>query len=142
MGQSTDAYLYYGIQLEEGYELPWQKEIDEELYWEDFYANEMGVFHPIEEYDENTKSIYKEYWDKKRVLIKECKCEVDSHCSCDYPIYYVCIKESVKHASRGCPTIVESLDVGENWNSLLEDFCKIMELPYEEPKWWLSSMWC
>jgi hypothetical protein len=134
MSVSTDANLYYGIQLEEGINLPWA-DID---YWEDFYIKKMGY-----EHSGPSKEFIK-FWNIKNCLLNEQPCAISSHCSCEYPMYYIYIKESELYASRGYPCEIPEghLYTKAVWNRQLEEFCKIMELPYSKPSWWLSSMWC
>ena len=139
MGQSTDANLYYGIQFDEDFPPPGK---EEDLDWEEFYAMRMGL-PPIEApYGNETKEMYSKYWELKRKLVENSVCKIGMHCSCDYPMYYVCIGKSETRASRGYPKVIKNLEVEPNWDNTLREFCGLMGLKYEQPQWWLSSMWC
>jgi len=141
MSTTTDGNLYYGIQL--GESRPWTNEdLQYEDYdWEEYYAMKIGVKKPDAEYSDNTKHLYKEYWDNKHTLIKNSRCSIGIHCSFDYPLYYVCITKSKVTAPRGTPIVIKSLEIEDGWDDALKDFCKIMDIEYEQPHWWLSSLW-
>lgn len=34
---------------------------------------------------------------------------------------------------------IKSLEIGPEWNKQLQDFCEIMGIPWQEPKWYLTS---
>jgi hypothetical protein len=138
MSVSTDAQLYYGIQLDEGFTFPWYNEEEDDIpEWTDVFCRKHGI--EISNYD-----TFDQYWDAKSTLMYEkLRCNIDSHCSGDYPMYYVCIKETEILASRGYPQEIdhEHFLVRSYWDQQLKDFCELMELPYSKPSWWLSSYW-
>jgi len=141
MSISTDANLYYGIQLGTGEDItfPWKKE---DLDWKEYYAMQMGL-PPIEApYTDETRNEYRQYWEKKNKLVETSKCSIGTHCSCDYPMYYVTINKSELRAPRGYPVVVGNIKIEEDWDNALKQFCELMGLEYEQPQWWLSSMWC
>lgn len=75
--------------------------------------------------------------DAKRLAI-----EPGYHCSADYPMYYLAIKESELRAWRGSPKEVNSLEVGDNWDKRIQDFCALKGIePQSECRWWLVSLW-
>ena len=144
MGISTDADLYYGIQLEEGIESLWADN-EKECDWEELYCAKLGVNPPEKGYsdtDPTTKDEYSKYWETKRNMVKNSLCKIGMHCSYDYPMYYITITESCKHARRGYPIkIPNGLVTYSTWDLELQRFCKVMGIAYEQPSWWLSSMW-
>ena len=144
MGVSTDGILFYGICLEEEAEIPWEGadegDVDDV---ESYYASKAGVKPPEEEYsdDPKVKELYHEYWEAKNKAHEASKCDVVHHCSYDYPMFGLAVKESVESANRGYPQEVKSIAVQEDWDSLLKDYCEKMDVEYVQPKWWLVSMW-
>lgn len=78
---------------------------------------------------------------------------VGSHCSGDYPMYYVYIQESRTLASRGYPKEIKTIIAEDHWPDLLITFAMKhgVDLPgtnlgeYEgevsELGWWLVSNW-
>jgi len=110
MGVSTDAMIYFGVELGDEHDL-WEKA--EEL-WE----------HP--------------------------EIDLQTHCSSDYPVWFVCIKKSFHLARRGYPVFFEdelktSKEVEEEWSIKLMDFLREHDLMkyVENPKcqWTLASNW-
>lgn len=138
MGVSTDGILFYGISIDpEDVDIPWKDDEEPEI----FYAKKKGILKPEIEFSEATKEEYREYWKKKDTINKDSECKVITHCSYDYPMYGICISESYTCASRGYPKEIKSLEIGNNWDNLLKDYCEVMEIEYEQPKWILCSMW-
>lgn len=163
MGTSTNAILFYGYPLgdeDSSFEIPED--------WEEVYAKAMGLELPPEpypsrevprtkanNYDSTPKGYtpeeqtiidsYSAFWKAKRDLIAEKGVKIDSHCSCDYPMYYVHITKAEKNAHRGEEVEItpESLTGEAHWAEQLKDFCKVMGFEVKgEPKWYLVSMWC
>jgi hypothetical protein len=153
MGVSTDAILFYGIAFDDGIEKPWENdEINDGP--EEFYAARMGVCLPDVEVDwkntDNTPEAYeayKQYWDDKRDVNAASGVEIGYHCSSDYPMLYLAVSATHMCANRGYPKEVDTAlvasdcDITAKWDKQLRDFCEIMELEYEQPKWWLVSNW-
>ena len=146
MGVSTDAILFWGFFLtedEEGEddEMPW---LDEEYEWDTFYAKQLGIEEPTVPYnrdDEEVVEIYHAYWRSNREAAKASGCDIAYHCSGDYPLYYVTVEESRIRASRGYPEEITDLCAAPEWHDRLQRFCKVMDIPWQEPKWWLVSLW-
>lgn len=144
MGQSTDAILFYGFHADEG---EWDEFIgigDEEedgsTDWEDAFAAKKGTAAPTVEYESN-EELFSAYWEAKRKLIEAEPCEVDSHCSCDCPMPFVCVKKSKTTAWRGSPAEITSIAVESTWNEQLRTFCELMGIPWQKPRWWMVSNW-
>lgn len=70
-------------------------------------------------------------------------CEVDSHCSGDFPVYFVAVKDSRKTAHRGFPKELapNALEIKPEWDALLRAFCKEAGIEWQEPGWVLASYW-
>lgn len=164
MGTSTNAILFYGFTF--GEEKPWVEDLEsedsqDEEGWEEAYAKAMGLERPEEPFPpgvRNPKTYnydhtpeeqpvidrYRAFWDAKRKLVEKSGVEIGTHCSCDYPMYYVCVSESELTAHRGDEQEVKSLDVDEDWDEKLKAFCKTMKIKIgnKKPRWWLVSNWC
>lgn len=152
MGQSTDAYLFYGY--------CWNDEIDllhndpeDESSWYEVIANREGHRNPYDLYrmsgqeDLDNQLPYAErsaafqMWKEEvgfdalytewTAVTDEIKAryegiDISSHCSCDYPMPYVYIVESERRAWRG---EAKQLDLGalavgpsSTWNLDLDRF--------------------
>lgn len=150
MGTSTNGILFFGFDFcneDEGDELPFDD-------WEDHYAEKMGLiddsgywtdegdhaFPPGPERDAAEKR-WHAYLDKKTKLVKKAGVEIDSHCSGEYPIYYVCTQQVV--ARRGYPEKLklEEMEVTEEEIQKLRAFCELMGIKWKKPSWVLASYW-
>lgn len=125
MGLSTDAILCYGIAL------------DDDESWE--VHDVMGV----EEYDNDE---FCEWLEKINEELEAVGLYIDSHCSAEYPMYYICVHETAISANRGYPQIVTMERIGiinertkEKWDKKLKEACKQYNFPYKNPEWLLMS---
>ena len=137
MGQSTDAILFYGFLIDEENDYPFMGDIDVE----DFISEKYGLAKPDLPYDEN-KEFYHEHWKINTALLKSIPVDINTHCSCDYPMYYVHIKSSKTTAYRGYPKKIDSLEVGIDWDEQLQIFCNLTGIEPKEFGWYLVSLWC
>lgn len=142
MGTSTDGILFFGIDLgeDEDDSFPWQGED-----WEDFAADKLGVSRPEVPWEGN-EDVFRKYWKEKAEAIEALECEIGTHCSDSYPCYFVAPKKKVLVAARGYPLEVtkDFLDVDVRNTEIsesLKNFCELMEIPWQEPKWHLASYW-
>lgn len=159
MGQSTDAYLFYGIELgsvDEGdFKAPWLPNWDsdgadeqDEMEWDDFYYTRVTGDQPPSTPYEEDREAHLAYWSRKGEWLKTQLVEVSSHCSCDYPIYFVHVSRLFQSAYRGRskPLDLHELDyqVEDSDITAIEQFCNVMEIPFDrvEVGWRLASMWC
>lgn len=158
MGTSTNAILFYGYVFDDEGSRPYEDDNDED--WESRYARLSGLVGPEEPYPDgvrNSKTHEYEYtpeeqkivdkhtafWDKQRKLVEKCGVVVDTHCSCDCPMPFVAVTKSKIVSHRGEWSEIKSLDVGEDWNQKLKDFCQLMGIKTKgKPKWYLVSDWC
>jgi hypothetical protein len=118
MGQSTDAILCYGISMDEDfdYKSRFPEHIDGDGYFDKYALIDM--------------------------LEEKFGCTLEIHCSCDYAMYILAIKDSVTTAYRGGPEIITSLEVTPAWAEKLQKAKVYMGLEKEEANWWLASLWC
>jgi hypothetical protein len=163
MGTSTDAILFYGYCWDEEGSLWEDEEVDD---WEARYAVATGVPRPSQPYPsrqvprtrENNydgtpkdytpeelaaKQEYHDFWAAKRKAVEKSGVEVGTHCSYECSMPYVCIKTSEITSHRGYMSEIKSLDVDPEWNAMLKDFCKKMNIDTKDmkPKWWMVSLW-
>ena len=149
MGVSTNAIVYYGIEF--GDEFPISEETFEEYEhvdasdWEELLAVKQGVEHPGEwKDDEETKKKFNDFWEKQRNIVKKFGVTIGTHCSDEYPMYYIAVEESHIIANRGFP---KELDVYKfsiltsMWDIKIREFCELMGIEYSQPKWMLCSYW-
>lgn len=124
MSFSTDAFLYFGFDF-------WDAE--------DGTGQEGPISGPHEghmwEENDPVAHIEKHYGKIPSHIT------VSNHCMSLMPIWYVCISESFKIASRGfsAKLTAEELVEKPNWKIELEVFCKKVGLEWQEPSWVLAS---
>lgn len=155
MGQSTNGQICFGILLEDGIELPWDKDEFEGEPWE--WWRKINGYKPLyecftqdgQEYAEgfsrddpriDEMMDHQSAWDKSNPL----PFEMVNVCSGDYPIWIIAVPKTVVTANRGTPLALtsewleEDLLVGHN----LEEFCEKHDIKHADaPKWYLSSYW-
>jgi len=118
MGTSTNAYLYYGFDF-----------MDQESGIDPFYDREE-----FESYEDMPYEIIHR-------LEKEttAKVEIDSHCSDEYPIFFV--YTSMRMAWRGESAEIDDLTIHPSWDEEIRKFCEQWGIPFQQPKWRLASYW-
>jgi hypothetical protein len=84
-----------------------------------------------------------ECYQAERDAKKNAGCDILSHCSGDYPMYYVTVERLHYTCYRGDEKEVtaDMLNVTPEDKEKLQAFCKLMDLPWQEPKWYLVSYW-
>jgi hypothetical protein len=133
MGVSSDGILFYGFHFDED-ELPEilsdNEEAEDPEDPEDLVAKLYGWDGKYPEYSFQ--------WEK----LHPSPIVVGTHCSYNYPMYYVAIKESDLSASRGTPEKVD-MAVGPNWGALLREFCEKIGIDFDKQNvgWWLASLY-
>ena len=124
MGVSTNAMLYYGFDFydpESGLgELPFWSDEEDDISCIDYkYTEKLSDF--------------------EKARIEELGVKISEHCSCDFPIYYVCIQEYLAH--RSYPKKIAELKTEAEWDEKIKEACGILGIPYREPAWNLASYW-
>lgn len=151
MGTSTNAYLFFGFLIDE-YDESFQEIIED---WEEKYAAKVGLVddsgcwndkgeYALPEGVARDKALvdWKVFLKRKSDLVKQLGVTIDSHCHHEYPEYFVCISDSFIRATRGNPEIINFDELKEHENiNKIKYFCELMELKYQEPKWFLASYW-
>lgn len=141
MGQSTDAYLVYGIDLDE----PDAYNEDGEFYefWKLFEEAEDDPWEVISnlsgiEYVSGTDS-----YDRRSEFRQNFGVEIETHCYHEYPMYLAIIPNAGFSAARGDVTEIDPADMVITQGQL-DDFkagLEKLKIPYSEPKWMLVSYW-
>lgn len=147
MSQSTDGQICYGVLFEDGYEFPWENNI-EDWWWEeicgykppfDIYKNDRLIPGVTEETKRKYYDHMFEFQGNHPIPV-----ELTNYCSDDYPMYILAVKSSILSASRGEPESFnpEELKVTqEETNTLLDFINKYVSKDEFTPKWYLSSYW-
>jgi hypothetical protein len=146
MTVSTNALLYYGFTFtEEEYEPPWKKEDDEDHDSDDWLCELLGgPKEPDVEWSEasEVKQQFHEYWDAKKKFIEELPIMIGWHCYIDYPMYFICIRESHHEAYRGYPVqLKDSIVKNLGWDPTLQEYCKKLGIEWQQPQWELAPLW-
>ncbi len=141
MGQSTDAYLVYGIDLGEPDTFNEEGEFYE--FWDLFDQAENDpweVIHNLSgiEYipGNGSGSLRDEFRENFGV-------EIETHCHHEYPMYLAIIPGAGFSAGRGYVTEIDPADMVITQEKL-DDFkagLEKLKIPYSEPKWMLVSYW-
>lgn len=126
MSISSDGIFFYGM-IWKDEEPPWkplsEKELEEDddlstnPEWEDIYRLRSG----------------KE--------IRGLPVELGAHCSYESGWYFLGITSTIVRASRGYPEKAPTVIERGEWRSQLEEFCAIMGIPWQEPAWWVTSIY-
>ena len=153
MSTSTDAILFFGVLLDEDQELPWEDSDDEFGGW--FIRNETAWKPAKECYDENgehlpgvTEEDVTQYWAEFRDYEPK-HFEIVYHCSYEYPMFGLALKDCTLRAYRGYPKVVNFGEIISAEKALalpddrqvLDDFIKKHGLKVSEYGWYLVSMW-
>lgn len=138
MSQSTDATLAYGYDLGEIF-VPEENEDDDDV--ESYLMNKLRAAVGFTE--KWIQGVGEDYWNRHREATKKTGVYIDIHCSCEYPMYALVIPESITIASRGDPQKINTLDIGEDWNTRLAWADEKLGLGFaDKPSWLLYSTWC
>lgn len=144
MGTTTDAYLYFGFTFhdEETHDSGPDWINEEDTDWGSVYvARAAGILAPDEEYNDRNKKVFHEYWEKRNARVDDCPCEINTHCSGDYPAYFVTLKSKRFTAHRGYPVEVNLIEPTKKEIKQLKDFCDLMKIKWQTPRWELASYW-
>lgn len=156
MTTSTNGQLCYGIFFEDGYEFPWDSEKydgDLESWWlyeVCKYQDPFVLYNSKGDYIDGRKPPDEketEYYNARHEFkdAHPCPVELVNYCSCDYPMYILAVSDQVKFANRGYPQEItqEDLTALVCGLDILTQFCQEHGIETdEEPKLWLSSLWC
>jgi hypothetical protein len=116
MGTTTNAVLFYGfVEQEEG---DWSDAVDRHEEWD---------------------------YTELRDLEKRLDVELDSHCSHDYPMWYIAVESKTVTARRGDVKEITSatLEIDPTWDAKLREYAAAFEIDLGDqvPGWCLVSYW-
>ena len=130
MGVSTDALLFYGIEVKN------EDGENSDLSDEDL-AKFFGI--PYEEVEMSDESVT----ELIETLLADSPLELGTHCSCDYPMYILHLKAHQHRAWRGEPVKLDkdTLFVAPVDNEEATAWCRERGIEWA-PDWLLASNWC
>lgn len=132
MGVSTDGILVFGIQLPE-------EETPEFLEgFENDFDDFIDSLNGLPQWGEEGHD-----WNKTHAFRDNFPVDLVQHCSYDYPMYILAVRGTEIMASRGYPKEIDplTLKVDPEKIEFLRKFCEEYGIEWEEPKWYLCSMW-
>lgn len=135
MSVSTDGILVFGIDLgEERPDFLYDEENEEELEFDDYLYSLSG----LPQWGEPDFN-----WDFMRDYLKDQRVDMTLHCSYNYPMFILSVRGTEHRNSRGTPTEIEvsDLKVSQEDIEALKKFCEDHDIEWQEPKWYLVSMW-
>ena len=147
MGMDAYADIYFGFPLNS---LPWQAydsdedgddEYDEDEEVENRLYRKLGLAEPTVAYEDDPEA-HRAHWKVQRAAEEAQTCEVASDHS-DYgdPMYHVHVKRANVHTSWDSDQRFEPMNFGDE-AAMTEDlraFCELMDIPFEEPGWYLTA---
>lgn len=136
MTTSTDAILAYGFDL--GEDRP--EFLDGYEDFEDFIVEQARLIMP--ETDDYKDPAWKAYWQAKREAVAAYPIELITHCSCEYPMYFLAVRGTEIQASRGTPVRLEmNLPPTKEQLRAMQTFCEQRGIEWQMPGWHLFSYW-
>ncbi len=141
MGTSTDAYIFYGILLDEEQEIPWggrggsEGPEDVEEWWLELHGIKRDDLEHWNDWRERAN---------KHLAHNPLPFEEVNYCSLESPMIALAVPSTVIKATRGDPTTIEQWDFVCSAGELLHFAANIKKLGIAEmpaPRWYLSSYW-
>lgn len=136
MGQSTDAFMAFGFDL--GEELPESFTSGEE---DGFEADEFL----LRDYDAGipdwTPGAGPDYWHEKDEALAKLPVDIITHCSGEYPMYFLVVRGTSRRATRGTPVAAHQYQIRADEIVALRTFCEKHGIEWREPRWHIFSMW-
>jgi hypothetical protein len=154
MGQSTDAILFYGIELDETNPLQTLLDPDHdnnefEVDFKEWLCERLGG--PKKPKWDSEANEYVTPWVTWREAMNQflkdvglSNIDLDTHCSSSYPMYYLSAFEIT--ANRGYPVgldlkVLDDPAELRKYNEQLEHVAKLLKLENYEVSWYLASYW-
>lgn len=133
MGVSTNGILVFGTPIdEESDSLSFLKEFDNDF---DTFVDSLSG---LPRWGEKNHD-----WNKTHNFRNNYPIDLTLHCSLDYPMYILSIRGTQTTAYRGYVEIIDPNDlvVSKDKIDKLKVFCDEYGIEWQEPKWYLVSMW-
>ena len=136
MGQSTDALMAFGFDL--GEELPDSFTADAEDGFEAdaFLLRDFDAGVPDWE-----PGAPPNYWRMKDEALAKLPIDVITHCSGEYPMYFLAVRGTERKARRGYPSEAVQRDIAPAEIDAMRSFCEKHGIKWQEPRWHIFSMW-
>ena len=133
MGVSTDAIVAFGFNLGEEWPdgLKINDDDEDSTDFEDWIAEHLGLG------DWQAEG----YWERKREAVAAFPVDIITHCSYDYPEYFIAVRGTEQRARRGYPEKLEVPEVGRAKIEAMREFCEKHGIEWEEPSWHIFSLW-
>lgn len=123
MSISSDGIFFFGM--------IWK---DEDSPWREPSAKEVEDAEALDEWED----LYEQRSGKR---VSDCPVEMRIHCSFACGMWFLAVKETVVSASRGYPEKAKTVTEKPEWRSQLEGFCVVMGIKWQEPAWWVTSLY-
>lgn len=139
---NSQAQLFYGYLCEKEV-MPWD---NSDMTWQEVIVSRFGIHPPNLKFKGNEDK-FKTYWKTKDENIKKLGVTVEIYGLANSVKYAFCIKDSLIIASREFPEVIklEELKIHKEWNRLLREFCRLVDIDIEEKdyinkfKWYLTN---
>lgn len=143
MGVSTDAILAFGFDLGDDEDVSLAERFgadSEDFDFGDWIAAQAGAVYP-EGHSGIESPEYTAYWETRQAAIEACPVEVITHCSYDYPMYFLAVRGTESRAWRGHPQAVTTGEVAPEKVAAMREFCEKHGIEWKEPRWHIFSLW-
>lgn len=132
MGTSANAILAFGFDL--GEELPEAlTHIDPEDDDADGWEFDQWIVERLGLADQD--------YDVRRSAVQAFPFDLITHCSYDYPMYFLAARGTEQVARRGYPTAVAMKEATPEQVQAMRDFCAEFGIEWSEPQWQIFSLW-
>lgn len=146
MGVSTDAILAFGFDLgddedrsiAEVFNAP--EGDDDGFDFDEWVGQKAGAIYP-EGHAGIDSPEYVAYSTKKREAVDSCPVELITHCSYDYPMYFLAIRGTEVRAWRGEPKPIHIERPAQAKIDAMKLFCEQNGVEWQEPAWHIFSLW-
>ena len=144
MGQSTNAYLAFGIDLGDNDEIEWPAALQgddggEYPDLDSYIAEKAGLKKPP--HADYAKPEWGAYFTAKREAVEAFPFDLMQHCSGNYPMWVLGFRDTRQSAYRGDTTVVTMREIKPEEIAALKAFCGELGLPWSEPDWRIFSLW-
>lgn len=142
MGTSTNAILAFGFDL--GEELPeafQDSDGDGDNFDFDEWLNKKaGAIYPVDHAGIKSPE-YQAYSTACKAARAASPVDFITHCSYDYPMYFLAVPGTQTTARRGYPETVGTPDVPPEAVAAMRKFCDEHSIEWQEPSWHIFSLW-
>lgn len=131
MSTSTNAILAFGFDL--GEELPEVWASEEGFEFTEWAEKKAGLKWSADD---------KDFWKKRDAMLAGLPATLVTHCSGEYPMYFLALPGSVTSAHRGTPVAVAATgEPSGRQLTAMRKFCDDLGIEWKEPAWHIFSYW-